>query len=240
MKEIRQIYQEDEHQLPAYSNLWQRYKIPIVQQSRQNLLVLGTVFGIAILLPLSFILIDSKQLSYFLLVAALVITPFIAAFFFLAKRISEQIEIEVESEKLTIKSKDTTVIRFDDIANYVIEDEAFIRLTITLRNKQTIRLLANKFYCEIEPLQNFVRYFDKIMTHLIDTNKITAKRNASFISSKWALPVLIALSILMVTSVAIPIFYFKKHINAPLFSSFALLGALWVRYFTTRNKKNAH
>ena len=143
MKDVMQTFSEDNFKSPADKVLHRTYQVSIIKQSRQNYFVLGLIILAMILMPVAFFV--SGAIPIFLSVPAIII--FIVVVVLLTiKRLAEQIDIELDSEKMVVKWADPTTVFYNDIIDYQIEEDRFIRLKVRTKKSQPVILLANSNY----------------------------------------------------------------------------------------------
>ena len=196
------------------------------------LLGFGIAISIALLLP---------DFGEFLGISITPIASFIIGFiFFLSNRkrwkaIGEATILE-NSLEITLNGKDR-IIPFESIKSFQVEYGNGTALDIWLLSEPKLSISANKNFCNTAPFNTFCNELEKTLILYGRANDLTPKRKPSLYESKWALPILVLVTVVYF-GVLIRAGMLHKELKRSAIYGLFIISMFWTAWFAAWLKKS--
>ncbi|MCE7068067.1 hypothetical protein [Dyadobacter sp. CY326] len=199
-----------------------------------GLMLLG--FGIAISIGLSL-----PDFGEFLGISVTPIVSFIIGFiFFLSNRkrwkgIGEATILE-NSLEITLNGK-ARIIPFESIKSFQVEYGNGTALDIWLHSEPKLSIFANENFCNAAPFNTFCNELEKTLILYARANDLAPKRKPSLYESKWALPILLLVTVVYF-GVLIRAGMLHKELKRSAIYGLFFISMLWTAWFAAWLKKS--
>ena len=209
------------HYIFEYTRIW----VPV------GLCLLG--FGIAISIGL--------LLRDFWGISIATIVSFILGFvFFLSNRkrwkgIGEATILE-NSLEITLNGK-ARIIPFESIKSFQVEYGNGTALDIWLLSEPKLSIFANENFCNVAPFNTFCNELEKTLILYERANDLGPKRKPSLYESKWALPILVLVTVVFF-GVLIRAGMLHKELKRSAIYGLFIISMFWTAWFVAYLKKS--
>lgn len=196
------------------------------------LLGFGIAISIGLLLP---------DFGAFLGIPITPIASFIIGFiFFLSNRkrwkgFGEATILE-NSLEITLNGK-ARIIPFESIKSFQVEYGNGTALDIWLHNEPKLSIFANENFCNAAPFNTFCDELEKTLILYGRANDLAPKRKPSLFETKWALPILMLVTVVYF-GVLIRAGMLHKELKRSAIYGLFFIAMLWTAWFAAWIKKN--
>lgn len=207
------------------------------EYSRQNIIVRVLIFALTAFLVLfiSTFLI-SKYIGIWTSIILTIGVP-ILVFYFNKKRIKANEQAILASDRVTFELVDKKIIYdFKDIKSYKIQHDHGVALSLRLKDRTKLRLLANDNFCNPELFSKFCKVFERTIDTYKSNNELSYIREKSIFEKQWYFVLLIFLTIAAIVGLIYALASDKAK-SGSIFISIGALISLWTGYFTTKTKR---
>ena len=209
------------------------------EYSRQNIIVRVLIVALTafIILFISTLFI-SEYIGIWTSIILTIGVP-ILIFYFNKKRIKANGQAILASDKVTFDLVDNKIVYdFKDIKSYKIQYYHGVALSLRLKDRTKLRLLANVNFCNPELFSKFCTVFEKTIDIYKSNNESSSVREKSIFEKQWYFVLLILLTAAAIVGLIYASIADKAKPGSIIISIGALIS-LWTGYFTTKTKRKA-
>ncbi len=156
------------------------------------------------------------------------------------RKLTKQVEACVDDTSVSFDFGDyTEQIDFENLKSYQIEDYNGITLRLQILNRKKIELTASSGFSDLSQMKIFCKALEQKI-HLSNKNNLSnVTRIASAFETKWMLPLLIILTVI-ISIILINSFSKEKLFTVSFYTSITGLAGLWLTWYRARQKKQMH